>query len=342
MEIFVERKPIAAVFTDMHMGVHDDGDYWLNECLSFTDWYLADTAKRGIKRTIFAGDLFEKRNEICVKTLDTAKVMADRFVVENHVVLAIPGNHDCYFKDHSKVNSIKLMSQWTVFNDTTVVEIDGLKIGFIPWGDKMPDSPVDVIVGHFDIMGFKMQKNRLSEHGLASSDITRFAKLTLTGHYHLRQEQIFSDGTRILFVGNPFQTNYGDSGEQKGYYILYDNLETEFVEYTAGPKHIYFNTSQGIDTAKEIGEACSNLHIVITIDTDMEDEVAELEAFLRILKPKSYRVEDARQSDSESENTLATASAFTAQELFSEYMETLTDKDADTKKETIDYINSKL
>jgi len=50
----------------------------------------------------------------------------------------------------------------------------------------------------------------------------------LSGHYHTRS---FLDGNRINYVGTPYELNWGDSGDQRGFTVL----DTETLQYTYIP-----------------------------------------------------------------------------------------------------------
>ena len=82
-----------------------------------------------------------------------------------------------------------------------------------------------------------MNSYKVCEEGLKVKDLLKKSPLVISGHFHTRHEKKFGKGT-ILYVGNPFQMDFGDSGNQKGYYILdLDTLDYKFTPNTISPTY---------------------------------------------------------------------------------------------------------
>jgi DNA repair exonuclease SbcCD nuclease subunit len=82
-----------------------------------------------------------------------------------------------------------------------------------------------------------MNTYKLCEEGFKSKDLLEYAPLVISGHFHLREERVYEKG-KILYVGCPFELDFGDVQSTKGYYILdLDNLKYTFYENTISPKH---------------------------------------------------------------------------------------------------------
>jgi hypothetical protein len=122
------------------------------------------------------------------------------------------GNHDAFYKDKSDINSVSILRGWsniTVVDKLVVLEAHGRKIALCPWGQNIEEVPAcDLIVGHFEINSFKMNSFKVCTNGLKASDLTSRAKLTITGHFHHREERKYNEGT-ILYVGCPYQQDWG-------------------------------------------------------------------------------------------------------------------------------------
>ena len=72
---------------------------------------------------------------------------------------------------------------------------------------------------------------------MTTKNILEKAPLTISGHFHLREEREYDDG-KIVYLGNPFQMDFGDVDGIKGYYILDIPSSTyEFTENKSSPKH---------------------------------------------------------------------------------------------------------
>ena len=113
-------------FSDVHIGLYQDSSAWHNISLNFAEWASKKYLDAGINDIIILGDVFHNRTEISVSTLDVAKKFFDYFKDFNVYILA--GNHDSFYKDNSKVNSISIFDGW---NNIKIVDKEPLllKIG---------------------------------------------------------------------------------------------------------------------------------------------------------------------------------------------------------------------
>ena len=48
----------VAIFSDIHLGVHQNSDFWLGVANQWADWYITELKTRNINRIIFCGDFF--------------------------------------------------------------------------------------------------------------------------------------------------------------------------------------------------------------------------------------------------------------------------------------------
>jgi hypothetical protein len=46
----------VAIFSDIHLGVHQNSDFWLGVANQWADWYISELRKRDIQRIIFCED----------------------------------------------------------------------------------------------------------------------------------------------------------------------------------------------------------------------------------------------------------------------------------------------
>jgi len=241
----------VAVFSDLHLGVHQNHTFWHDVSMRWCDWFLNEVSRRNVDTILFLGDYFHYRDEVAVNTLDVGRKLLERLTSYN--LLMIPGNHDSFYKEHSGINSLNIFSgrnMLTIFNETTVVEFPGKKTAaFVPWGGSL-DVKTDYLFGHLEINSFKMNKNKLCDGGIDSLDIISKARHVYSGHFHLRDHKKYETGA-ITYVGNPFEMDFGDSGSSKGVYFLDTTTGiAEFVENTLSPKHIKILTSKLIEGTK--------------------------------------------------------------------------------------------
>jgi len=55
------KKSRVAIFSDIHIGVHQNSKFWHDVSLEWAKWFVADIKKQGIEDVIFWGLLPHKR-----------------------------------------------------------------------------------------------------------------------------------------------------------------------------------------------------------------------------------------------------------------------------------------
>ena len=289
----------VAIFSDLHLGVHQNSDFWLGVSNQWADWYIEELNKRNIRRIIFCGDFFHYRDEISVKTLNFAKDFLDKF--DKFEIMMITGNHDAWYKDTSEINSLSILKGYRnikVFDTLEVLDWydSNKKAAFCPWGTKLTDIPsCDIVFGHFELENFKMNSFKICDHGDKPEDLAEKAPLVFSGHFHLRAKRNFGK-SEIIYVGNPFEMDFGDSMQSKGFYILDpDNFSYEFIDNKITPKHIKVFLSKLIlekDPITYFKNEISGNIIKLIVDKDINSEHMDLlVAKLGTYKPCDIRID---------------------------------------------------
>jgi len=293
----MDHKKIA-IFSDLHLGVHQNSDFWLSVANKWADWYISELKSHNITDIIFGGDFFHYRDEISVKTLNFAKDFLNKFKDFN--IIMITGNHDAWYKDTSEINSLSIFKGIPNLNvcDKIYTEyINDRAFTFCPWGIKIDDIPKsDVIIGHFELENFKMNAYKVCDHGDDPDILIEKAPLIFSGHFHTRDEKYFSNKSKIIYVGNPFEMDFGDSGQVKGFYIL-DTSDLNYTFHTndVTPKHIKVFLSKIIvetDVNNFFKTVISNNIIKLIIDKNINTEHLDLlVAKLLSFKPCDLRID---------------------------------------------------
>lgn len=292
MKINHER---VCVIADLHFGIHSDSPFWHQVALDWSIWLRDQLIKQDIKDIIICGDVFHDRDEIANNTQSVVSNIFNNW--SNFNILITIGNHDCFFRDSTEINSLAPYKNWsniTVFDKTTTIEQFNRKITFVPWGDVFTEK-VDVIFGHFEINSFKMNNYKLCEDGLDGEDITHYADLIMSGHFHLRDERRINN-SRIIYVGNPFQMDFSDSDTIKGYNILnLKDLSVEFVENTLSPKHTMLTLSwlceQGKITTEVVKRIKNNLVKFVVDKIVTPEDLEYINKKLKELQPTLLKPE---------------------------------------------------
>ena len=290
-------KPRVAIFSDLHLGVHTNSSDWHNYAVEWAHWFKDECKRKNIKDIIFCGDWHHNRSEISVSTLQVSADILD--ILCDFNIIAITGNHDIYYKHRTDVNSLSIFKKRqnvTILDTFDTIEAFDRTITLCPWNTKVSDIPKsDVIFGHFEIETFKMNSYKVCEEGLKVKDLLKKSSLVISGHFHTRHEKKFGKGT-VLYVGNPFQMDFGDAGNDKGYYVLdLDTLEYEFTANTISPTYKKISLSElvreGNITREVIDSFAGN---IAKLKVDMNISQADMDILIKkltLLKPEVLTVD---------------------------------------------------
>lgn len=218
---------------------------WHNITINWARWLAGELRSKDIKDIIICGDLFHYRDEIAVTTIQVTREVLDIFSDFNIVML--PGNHDAYYKDNSNITSLSILKGWpniNVIDKQQLVRYNNRDLLICPWGVTSEDlQKADIIFGHFEITSFKMNHFKTCTTGIRANDLLQHSPLIITGHFHHREHRNYSDG-EIVYLGNPFEMDFGDINCDKGYYILdLQKSELEYTPNTKSPKHVKIKLS---------------------------------------------------------------------------------------------------
>ena len=260
----------VAFFTDLHLGVHQNSDRWLNIALNWSEWFRQQLAENNIDEIIFGGDFFHYRDEVNVKCLHAANKILDEF--KDYKITMITGNHDSYYKDTSTVNSLSILNSKNnirIIDTPELIKIKGRELMMCPWGTSMEQiKPADIIFGHFEIQNFKYNNFKVCEHGFNSRHLLDKTDLVFSGHFHKREERKYDNGT-IVYAGNPFEMDFSDLGDTKGFYILdFNDLTYKFYENVISPNHVKIKTSN-ISILPTYKDRLNNIILKLQVDNDI-------------------------------------------------------------------------
>jgi DNA repair exonuclease SbcCD nuclease subunit len=341
VELFLNKSKVA-IFSDLHLGVHLDSSIWHQVALEWCDWFIAELKKQNIKDILFLGDFYHHRSDISVSTLHVASIILDKLSEFN--IIMIVGNHDAYYKDRSDVNSLSILSgrkNLTVISETTSSTLFGKTLTFIPWGGDVSDLPKsDAIFGHLEIESFKMNSYKTCDHGTKTRDLLAKANLIMSGHFHLRDERIYDEGT-IVYVGNPFEMDFGDLGGIKGYYILdLETLKYSFYENKLSPKHKKISltdlTNTKSLTGADINEMVNGHFVKFVVDKKANGDIIDtLIQKFSVYKPLSFTTDYTYTENSYNvEDKNYDSTGVNMQETIEEFINVL---DIDDKQSIIQY-----
>ncbi len=297
-----------ALIGDLHFDIND---YLLDSQLDFfVNCFIPYLRKRKIKKIAQFGDIFDNRRAISIPAMNRIISLFENDL-KDFEFHCFPGNHDVFHRNSNEVNSLKLLSQFPnvkIYEEITKTKINGKNFLFVPWlydlnhlkdwVDNNDCSDIDFCFGHFDLIGGKMSKTTFSKSGLTKDLLYNFKKV-YSGHYHTRSVEKNQD-KEIVYLGTPYQLNFGDSDEDRGFYILNcDDSSCEFIENDVSIKFISLNYPEEISESKIKGNIV-NVFIDQTanIDTDkIQEYIEKINSFNPVREPVKRIIGGSANSD---------------------------------------------
>ena len=340
-EVFLRDTKVCCI-SDIHVGVHQNSNQWHEITLKWATWLAKALKKKNISDIIISGDFFHYRDEIAVNTIHFATTVLN--IWEDFNIIILVGNHDAYYKDRSDVNSLSVLNGWnniTVLSSPTTVNLFNQKVTFCPWGTAISQIPKsDVIFGHFEIQSFRQNSFSICADGTRASDLLKKSSLIISGHFHLRDERHYEAGD-IVYLGNPFQMDFGDAESIKGYYILdFETLDYEFTENKISPKHKKLHLSKLVEAGTITNDTKADLKgnfIKFIIDKNISPDEVDivLQKFVSH-NPVSVNIDYAVNYNKYKldEGAIHDFSGIDAEAAIKEFIQLM---DIDNKQEVIDY-----
>ena len=230
----------------------DDERLYQNQIKFIKEQLFPYMKENNIKHIIQMGDLTSKRTVLSTYIQHHLKKDFFDYLEANDIVMEyIVGNHDLYYKSSRDIYTFEIFKKaypnnFIVYNEPTVV--DGFL--YIPWmldGDKekinnlINSNKIKMGFAHAEYQDFYVSKTFKATHGL---DKNFFKDIPIvTGHYHIQQRT-----DNVFYIGTPYQMNWSDYGESKGFFVLDTDKpsfdEMQFIENSSSLKHlkVYLNS----------------------------------------------------------------------------------------------------
>lgn len=271
-----------ALLADTHFGARSDSQRFDDSFRRFyTEQFFPYLEAHGIKTLIHLGDVFDRRKYINFQILQSAREYffepLHRLGVDMYVY---PGNHDTYYKNTNRVNSLNLLlgeyQNIKVLNRACEWHFDRKKgvvtAAMIPWicdenfdetMEFLENTKAELCFGHFEIAGFEMHKGMGAESGFDASLFKKF-KQVYTGHFHHK-----SSRGNIHYLGSPYELTWNDYDDQRGFHILdTDTLQLTFIANEHIMHHkIYYDDTKLMSVRPKQYAGCA-VKVIVVNKTD--------------------------------------------------------------------------
>lgn len=277
---------------DIHAGIKHNSKIFHNTLISYGKWLKKICEEKNIKNIIQLGDIFDNRTQISVETLQK---VSDFFEILKDIEIDIVvGNHDCLYNENADVHSLSPFKNRKNIHIHDKVTIKNNMV-FTGWGVKLEQIPeCDYLFGHYDTVGFELQKNRISTHGFRAVDVmNKVKKMVFSGHYHRPQMKIY-DKKPFYYSGSAFPLTWEDSDHTKYVYTLDTKTsKVQSIENDISPRFYYINSENQIDKV-------SGNFVAISFSSNEEGErwrsqiqnLAPLDIKTEIINEKVVQVEN--------------------------------------------------
>jgi len=273
-----------ALFTDSHLGIHQNAPLWHNISMDFIKMFKKKVNELNIEDVVILGDVHDNRDEIAVDTLDVSYRFFNE--LKDFNVKVIIGNHDIYYKDKNDIHSLSLFKRWSnieIIDKPVEFKQFNKRFLFLPWNNEKflynIKEKYDVIFGHLEINGFYQTLQHACSNRLNSKSILEKSKKIMSGHFHINDERLYSNG-EIIYLGSPYELNWNDYGVRKGFYIMnMESLKHVFIENTISPKHKKIRLSEllaGKNAMIDIKKEFDNNIINFIVDKEIEKDKMNL------------------------------------------------------------------
>lgn len=228
-----------AILNDTHAGIRNSSEIFMNYQEKFySEIFFPFLIENGINKILHLGDYYENRTTINFKALNSnRRVFLDRLRDHRIHMDIIPGNHDVYYKNTNKLNSLKellghYMSEVRIIEEPEVIDYDGCKFALIPWINPenenatvefIKNCQADICGAHLELQGFEMQAGVLAPEGMDPALFDKF-EMVFSGHYHTKSQR-----DNIYYFGSQMEFFWSDCNDKKYFHIF----DTDTRELTA-------------------------------------------------------------------------------------------------------------
>lgn len=235
-----------AIINDTHFGARNDSQLFLDQSFRFfEEQFFPYCKENNITTILHLGDFLDRRKFVNFNTLSQVRTRFIQRVQDEGMELhCILGNHDTYYRNTNRINSIRELfsdlRNFHLYEDPIELQFDSLRIAMVPWINKtnveeytkfIRNSTCPVIAGHFELDGYEVLKGVRYEGGLDDNMFSRY-DMVLSGHFHIKNSR-----KNVHYLGTQYQLTFNDLNTKKGFHIL--DTETRELNFVVNPNDLF-------------------------------------------------------------------------------------------------------
>lgn len=278
---------------DLHICFHKGNSDFYHEAFRkiIYDKVVPLMFDKGADTLVFLGDVFESRTSPDMKSVLFIKNLLESFLSQykEFNIIMITGNHDVYYKNTNKVNSLYIFNDMFNSDRITIIDepLEKNNTLFVPWitednrediMDMVKNTKMEYCIGHFEFGGFKQHPNDIYlSKGISTNEFKHF-KNVISGHIHYG-----STIGNILYLGCLIQHKKDDRNDSKKIGFL------DTINHVLEQHHHGVNTMVDIviDNDCQLVD-CTDKKVYVKVALGIDDKTVEnyLEQ-IRLMKPLS-------------------------------------------------------
>ena len=250
--------------SDLHIHPHHGNNLFIDVGVDYLQYIYEYCLKNDIINLFLLGDIFHTSSKINIEVFIPVFEQMEKMSRDLKITI-IPGNHELLAKNKKTIlNALSPFA--TIYNEYEFIDTDnGSRFHFLPFARRIEEDAMsigdcdNILFTHIDIAGFKMTFTKDSK-GM-KQDFFKDFHTVFSGHFHLHQNM-----RNIVYIGSPYQQNFGEVGQRKGFAVYDDSSKTwEEIEYKNAPKFKVLTPEQSLT------EDLSNTFIKLKIDKKIDN-----------------------------------------------------------------------
>lgn len=281
------------IITDTHLGIRNNSELWINiQQDYFFNYFIPEMKKRWQPgdALFHMGDVFDSRQSLNLKVLNLGiRIFEELSTIFNDGIFIIAGNHDCYAKSDTEINSINVL-KW-IPNLNIYLEPESLQFGpkkcfLMPWrkdheteGELLSKTPYhDYLFCHTDINGMKHNKFSNVPHGISYKKLDNFERV-YSGHIHY--SQLYG---KVRMLGSPYELTRADADNPKSFMLVdLSSGEETYFKNNYSPRFIRINLSDVLQkTPPELEKIFNNNFVDVIISSKVSQ--SQLDVVTQMIK----------------------------------------------------------